>query len=253
MGSEELLRAADPGLVADALEAGGVLVVGDEFAHEVAGFVRAALGGEEFGVLDLGAGVAVVGEDLLPGGDGLVRVAKGSLGFGEGHLGVSVVVLGIGSEGLFEEGLCLGGSLQAEQALAEVGDGVGIVRVALEGFAVAGLGFLELALGEEVVGEIEVIAGVVEVVDAVLDFLEAGAVARAREFEAGGATSCGSLRAVDHEEVEDRREDREQDDAHSPDPLAAPDGVHGHPEGEDHPDQNERILQQYLRVGDIPP
>ena len=38
---------------------------------------------------------------------------------------MAVVVLGIGGGGLFEEGLGLGRSLEAEEALAKVGDGVG--------------------------------------------------------------------------------------------------------------------------------
>ena len=230
-----------------------MLVVSDEFAHEVAGLILTALGGDEFGVLDLGSGVTVVGEDLLPGGDGFVGVAEGGLGFSEGHLGVAVVVPGIGGEGLFQKGLGLGRALQAEETLAQVRDGVGVVLVALEGFAIAGLGLFEFALGEEMIGEVEVIAGVVEVVDALLDFLQSGAVAGPGQFEAGGATPCGSPGTVDHEEVEGRGEHGEEDDAGDPEPFSPPDGVDAHPDREDRPDQNERILQQYLGVGDIPP
>jgi len=243
--------ATDPGTVALALEAGGVLVVLDDFAEEGLGGGGLALGEEEFGVLDAGAGVAVVGGDPGPGGEGSGQVAKGGQGLGEGGLCVAVVVFGIEGEGGFEEGTCLGGTVQSEQAMSEVGHGIGIVGIALEGVAVADLGVLEPALGEEDVGEVELIAGVVEMIDPVLDFLEPRALSGAGEFESGQAPAGGALDAIDLKEIQDGGQDGEDEDADGPDPIAASDGVDQHPDGEREAGEGERTSDEEAGIEEV--
>jgi hypothetical protein len=65
------------------------------------------------------------------------------------------------------------------------------------------------------------------VVDAAEQILDATPVRRTGQLEATQphATAGRALLAVHHEVIEDRTEDREEDDARHPDPFAAADGV----------------------------
>jgi hypothetical protein len=83
-----------------------------------------------------------------------------------------------------------GGLVLAEEALAEVGAGVNVLRVTFEGGAVAGFGRKEFALLEIDVAELGMMMGFVEVVDLGLEFLDASAVVSATAVS--GQPSCRS-------------------------------------------------------------
>lgn len=98
-------------------------------------------------------------------------------------------MLGVFGDRALEEGASLGGAFETEEALAKMGPSVDVLRVAFKSGAIAGLGFVELALLEVNVAQLEVVMRLIEMMNLSLEFLDAAAVLRARKFEAASGRS----------------------------------------------------------------
>ncbi len=87
----------------------------------------------------------------------------------------------------FEERAGFGGAFETKEALAEMGAGINVLRVAFKGSAIAGFGFVELASLEINVAQLKVMVSFVKVMDLGLEFFDSAAIVGAREFK----TACG--------------------------------------------------------------
>ena len=130
-----------------------------------------------------GARVGMVFSHALPDGDGGIRLPEGGEGFGQGHERIAVIVLGRFGANRLEQRECVRGPFLAQQALPEVRAGVDVLWIAFEGGAVTGFGFVELALLEIDVAQLEIMMRLVQVMNLRLKLADAAPVVRARQFE----------------------------------------------------------------------
>ena len=133
----EFLRAFDPHAVAFALKGGRVRIVVDHFPNLSASQLGLAFGSVELGQLYFRPGIGMIVRNPLPGGDGGVRFAERAEGFGQRHQRMAIVVFRILRDDTFENGPGFLRLVLAEQALAEMGAGIDVLRVALERGAVS--------------------------------------------------------------------------------------------------------------------
>jgi hypothetical protein len=152
-------------------------------------------------------------------------------------------MFGTGLNDALQHWRCFLGATLTEEALAEVGLKIDVGAVALDGGAIAGFCFLELALLEIYVAEFGVMMGFIQMMNLALEFLDAIAIISAGEFEAGGGAG---LNAVNEEEIEDRTDAGKDEHKSGPDVFLAADGVHNHPDGKENDQQNPWVPQKVL-------
>jgi hypothetical protein len=217
----------DPDAVAFALESRGVGVIMNYIFHFGLGEFRLIFGEIKFGKLNFGASIGMPGGDLLPDFQGGILFTERSQGFGQRHQRVAVIMFVVLGTNAFQEGTGFGGALQAKQRLTEMGPGIDVPGIALQGSAVTSLGFLEFALTEIDIAKLEMMDGIIEMMNLGFKFLDALALGSAWEFEALGG---GARIAVDHEKIEESAENRKEKDKYGPDIFAITEGVNTHPE-----------------------
>src|SRR5687767_5232936 len=96
---------------------------------------------------------------------------------------MAVIMFGIFGDNTFEEGPGFLRLVLAEQALAKVGSGINVLRVALQRRAVTGVGLVQLALLKIDVAELRIVMRFVDMVNLRLKFPDPFAVVRAGQFE----------------------------------------------------------------------
>ena len=211
-------------------------IVGNHFAQFGAGNVGLIARHVNFRELNFGARIRVIFGDLFPEVERTPGVAKGRAGFRERHLGIAVVVLGIFGDDAFQERFGFGRAFGAQEALAEVGAGVDVLRVAFHGGAIALLGFVEFALLEINIAELGVMMRLVQMMNFGLEILDATAVHRAGQFEAARG---GRRVAINENVVAHRGNEPAEEDESGPNPFASADGVDEHPQLKDANQQNK--------------
>jgi hypothetical protein len=242
---------ADPDFVAAGLEGDGVGFVGEKVVELLEGLVPLAEFEEQFGVLHPGSGVGMAFKDQLPNGAGALLFPLAGQDFGESHEGVAVVVLGVGEGDFFEEGAGFVEFSLPQQALAEAGLEIGILRVTFDCGAVGSLGLGKFSLLEVNPGELGVVVRFVEVVDGGLQFFDPLAVEGAREFKTAGEPGAGAL--VNQKEIENGVEQGENDEHDDPEPLLPTPGVHKHPNLESGGNEHPRVLEEHPRAQPVRP
>src|ERR1039457_1278327 len=135
--SQQTFGAANPHAIALALVGGRVRVVAQHVLEFGAGGGGLVFGGVKFRELHLGARIGMILRDVLPVEQRVVRLADSGERFRQRHHRVPVIVLRLFVHDAFEQRTRLGGTFQAQQALAEMRAGVNVVRIAFERGAVA--------------------------------------------------------------------------------------------------------------------
>lgn len=214
-------------------------VVGHNLFEFAAGKLGSSGGQVERGQLDAGPRVGMAFEDAAPGVDRVRGSSQCGVGLGEGHEGVAVVVAGFPGTDLLEVGQAVVRPAQAEQALAEVGEGIEVVRIAVEGGAVAGFGLGQFALLEVDVAELGMVVGFVEVMDLCLEFPDATAVVGAGQLE---PPDTRSRLPIDQKEIEGGVQHRKDENEHRPQVLLAAQGIHKHPDRKRPEHQEQRVV-----------
>src|SRR5258706_2829391 len=148
----------------------------------------------------------------------------------------------------FEEGAGLDGLLLAQEALAEMGTGVDVVRLAFERGAIAGFGLVEFAASEIDIAELKVVMGFIEMIDLRLELFDTLALVGAGQFETARG---GGSRAINPEVIKnggyspaDKNEDR-------PNPFAAAKGINEHPKLKQGNQQEPGRMVQRIEVEKI--
>jgi hypothetical protein len=246
--ADQVSGASNPNAIAFALKNRRMSVIGNDVLEFGAGEVIFLTLEVQLRQLHFGARIGMLISDLLPELEGGVFFAESGHRFGQGHQGVSVVVFWVFGNDGFEEGAGVGGLVLAEQALAEVGPGVDVLRVAFHGGTVGGLGFCELSLLEVNITELKMMMGFVEVMDLSLKLLDAAAVLSSGQFEAAGR---GGSRAVNREIIEKRRDAPTDKNEHSPKEFAPAQGVNQHPKLEQRDNRYPWICQPVINIPQV--
>ena len=135
-------------------------------------------------------------------------------------------MLGILGDDGGKQGAGFGGFVLAQEALAKMGAGVEVLRIAFQCGAVAGLGALEFALVKVNVAKLGVVVRFIQVMDLGLELFDAAAVAGPGQLEAARRRGGG---AIDVEVVPESPESPAKKNEERPDPFPLPNRVHQHP------------------------
>ena len=161
---------------------------------------------------------------MFPDVEGGVRFIQRGQCFGIGHEGEAEVMFEIFAADAFQQRTGFGRTLQAHQALAQVGAGINVIRFTFQGGTITFFGLGIFATLKINIAQAVMVVGIIEMMDLGFELPDARPALGTGQLKAGG------LGRVTIQKINERRKAPADKNKDRPEPVPLAHGVNEHPQ-----------------------